>query len=281
MNHISRRIAVTTILTGATSFAVTPLLARNPKSPEKALPKVNISGKPNQLLVPFDELMTRFVHDHTVPGAALAVTRDSQLVYARGFGWADTEAKRPVQPESLFRIASLSKPLTAVAVLQLVAAQKLGLDQHVFDVLLANEWLPPKHDVRLQKITIRQLLQHTAGWDRDKSFDPITRPHQISKSVNRPLPVGPEDVIRYALTLPLDHAPGTQFAYSNVGFLILGRLIEHASGQQYAAYVKEHVLKPVGVTRMQLGRAWKDDLANGEVHYYDARHREKEDKRGL
>jgi N-acyl-D-amino-acid deacylase len=233
-----------------------------------------VTGMPNPELAPFDTLMADFVRTHRVPGAALAVTRNSRLVYARGFGFADVDGQRPVQPDALFRLASISKPLTAVAVMQLVEQSKFGLEDRVFEVLPAKEWLPDKYDERLRSITVRHLLKHTAGWDRNKSFDPIVRVTDISRTVNKPLPVGPADVIRYTLTLPLDFDPGSRYAYYNVDYLLLGRLIEHATGIPYEMHVKRHVLAPVGVTRMQLGRAWKGDLAKDEVRYYDSKRRE-------
>jgi N-acyl-D-amino-acid deacylase len=232
-----------------------------------------VTGVPNDDLSPLDKLMSEFVAQHQAPGAALAVTRGSKLVYARGFGMADVDAKRPVQPDSLFRLASISKPLTAVAVMQLAEQSKFGLDDKIFDLLPAADWLPSKYDERLKTITVRHLLQHTGGWDREKTFDPIGRVRDISRTVNKSLPVGPADVIRYTLTLPLDFDPGSKYAYYNVDYLLLGRLIEKASGQPYEEYVKTHVLAPAGVTRMQLGRAWKGDLATGEVCYYDTRNR--------
>ena len=96
----------------------------------------------------------------------------------------------------------------------------------------------------------------------------------MAKALKHKLPVGPNEVVRFSLTLPLDFDPGTRFAYSNVGYLLLGRLIERLSGLGYEEYVQKHVLKPSGVTRMQLGRAWKGDLAKGEVHYYDVLRRQ-------
>jgi N-acyl-D-amino-acid deacylase len=230
---------------------------------------VNITGVAQPDLAVFDSMMTGFVQDNKVPGAALAVSRNSQIVYARGFGWADVESKEPVLPDTLFRIASISKPITAVAVLQLAAAGKFQLRDKLFEILSPREWLPMPHDPRLLEITVLQLLQHTGGWDREVSFDPIIKPDEIAKALNKPLPMGPVDVMRYAFTLKLDHDPGQKYAYSNVGYLMLGRLIEHASGKSYEAYVKDEVLKPLGITRMQLGRAWKDELAPGETHYYD------------
>jgi len=235
-----------------------------------------ITGVASPDLAPFDDLMTEFVRKHQLPGAALAITRNSKLVYARGFGYADVEAKRSVAPDSLFRLASISKPLTAVAVMQQVEKSKLGLDDRVFDILPADQWLPEKFDPRLRSITVRHLLQHTGGWDREKSFDPIVRVHDIARLLKKPLPVSPADVIRYTLTLPLDFDPGSRYAYYNVDYLLLGRLIEHASGIPYEEYVKQHVLRPVGIQRMQLGRAWVGELAQGEVRYYDSKRREHE-----
>jgi CubicO group peptidase (beta-lactamase class C family) len=271
---LSRRAALQAILAGSAALTAAPLFADEPKRPGTSPGRPTVTGKPNKALAPFDDLMLNFVHNHKVPGAALAVTRNAKLVYSRGFGWADIEEKRAVQPESLFRIASVSKPLTAVAVLQLIEKSKFGLNDRVFDHLDAKHWLPAKCDERLRAVTIRQLLHHTAGWDRDKSFDPIGRPRDVARVLNKPLPVGPADVVRYTLTLPLDFDPGTRFAYSNVGYLLLGRLIEHATGKHYEKYVKEHVLAPVGVNDMQLGRSWIGDLAANEVRYYDPKHRE-------
>ena len=254
-------------------FAGVSLGQQSTKS-KKPVSKPAITGDTSPAFAPFDQLMTSFVEQHRVPGAALAMTHRSRLIYARGFGFADVEERRLVQPNSLFRIASISKPLTAVTVLQLIQQKKFKLDDRAFEILPEKEWLPSEGDERLRRITIRQLLQHTAGWDREKSFDPIGRPSDVARTANKPLPVGPADVVRYTLTLPLDFDPGARHAYSNVGYLLLGRLIEHVSGQSYETYVKEKVLAPVGISRMQLGRSWKGDLAKEEVRYYDSKQRE-------
>src|SRR5215469_16545119 len=107
--HSRRKFLFMAAAGGAASY--TALSTAGPKDAQ--LP---VSGRANAALKPFDELMTTFVERNKVPGAALAVTHHSQLVYARGFGYADG-VKEHVQPTSLFRIASVSKPLTAVAVL--------------------------------------------------------------------------------------------------------------------------------------------------------------------
>jgi N-acyl-D-amino-acid deacylase len=248
--------------------------AKQKNAPNRATDRVPVSGESVPALAPFDRLMTSFVKNHQVPGAALAVSRHGKIVYARGFGYADVDRHRPVEPDSLFRIASVSKPLTATAVMQLAAEKRIALNDSVFDRLPAREWLSPKADDRLKRVTIRQLLHHTGGWDRSVSFDPIGRPLEIAKTLRKALPVGPNEVVRYTLTLPLDFAPGTRYAYSNVGYLLLGRLIEEVSGLNYQAFVKEKVLAPIGVTRTKLGRAWVDDLDRDEVRYFDSKRRE-------
>lgn len=236
---------------------------------------VPVTGTADPGLAPFDRLMTGFLAEHKVPGAALAVTRRGKVIYSRGFGFADPEKQLPVQPDALFRIASVSKPLTAVAVLQLVDAKKVVLEDPVLKYVRLKPHLAAgaEPDPRWKTITVRQCLQHTGGWDRATKggFDPIGIPRQIADALGTTPPVPPEDVIRYMLGRPLDFAPGTRYAYSNLGYLLLGRVIETASGRKYEEYVRTGVLAPLGVTRTQLGRALPENRAKGEVRYYDAK----------
>ena len=113
-----------------------------------------------------------------MPGGAVAVVKDGRLILARGYGWADVESHEPVAPDSLFRIASLSKSLTAAAILKLVEDHRLGLDDRVFPLLAMG----PARDPRLARITVRNLLQHTGGWDRDQTFDPMFRSLEIARN---------------------------------------------------------------------------------------------------
>lgn len=225
---------------------------------------------------PFDELMTTFLRENGVPGGALAVSRGGKLVYARGFGVADRRTGRAVEPNTRFRIASVSKPITAVAVLQLVESGKLKLDDPVLDHVPLKPQLPRgvhAVDPRWKKVALRHCLQHSGGWDRDNpqgGFDPIGVPRKIAAALGVETPVPPEDVVRYMLGRPLDFEPGERFAYSNFGYLLLGRAIESASGMKYEAYVKEHVLAPVGAKGMALGRALPEDRFPHEAAYYAA-----------
>lgn len=205
-----------------------------------------------------------------IPGGALAVVKDRRLVYARGYGWADRDAKIPVKADSLFRIASITKPFTVVAVLKLVEEGKLRLSDRAFPILQLRP-LPAigqKVDPRLNQITILHLLQHTAGWDRDLSGDPMFRSKEISKAADLPGPADPETIIRYMLGRPLDFEPGERHAYSNYGYCVLGQIIRKISGLGYEQFVREKILKPAGITRMKVGATLDGQQAVGEVRYY-------------
>jgi N-acyl-D-amino-acid deacylase len=224
-----------------------------------------VTGKTSSSLASFDRLMTSFVRDHQLPGAALAVGHRGKVVYARGFGFADVEAKRPVQPQSLFRVTSVSKPITAVAVLQLVERGKLNLDTHVFNLLglkAPNQGFDP----RWKKVTVQHLLEHRGGWDRDQSFDPMFRSPTIVKELGVTPPALPPAIIQYMLGKPLQFDPGSREVYSNFGYCLLGRVVEKASGQSYENYVRQHVLAPLGIKSMRIGHTLNP--APGEVKYY-------------
>src|ERR1700722_8667406 len=114
-----------------------------------------------------DQVMEGLLTKHSIPGAALAISRNGALVYARGFGYANTTNSGLVQPDSLFRLASVSKTFTAIAIMKLVEEGKIQLDQSAFALLpdlapLSGETLNPQ----LAAVTVRQLLNMTGGWDR-------------------------------------------------------------------------------------------------------------------
>ena len=231
---------------------------------------IPMTGRAVPELASFDRVVTDLMRKWGIPGGSIAVVKDGRLVLARGYGYADVDTKESVAPDALFRIASVSKPITAVAVLRLAEQGRIDLDARAF-TLLPDLTPPPgtTPDSRLGEITIRQLLSHLGGWDRDRSFDPMFRSTQIAEALGTTPPADVEAVIRYMRGQPLDFAPGSRYAYSNFGYAVLGRLIEQASGQQYDAYVADAVLRPMGITRMRLGRSLLRDRAPGEVRYYD------------
>ena len=255
ISRLSRRRFLRDAALGLAAASAFPIRAAN-KNPVATLAKA------------FDPVVEKFMHERGIPGGALAVVKNRRLVYARGYGWADREKKISVQPDTIFRIASVSKPFTAVAVFKLIEVGKLSLDTRAIELtgiepLLANG---AKRDARLDHITVRQLLQHTGGWDRDTSGDPMFKAVPIATLVGEAPPAGPRAVIRYMLGRPLDFDPGTRYAYSNFGYCLLGRIIEKISGQSYEAFVRENVLKTAGIARMKIGST--REQAEGESRYY-------------
>ncbi len=244
---------------------------RGPGYRPELAPHAVSTGKADPPLADFDTMMQDFLQRHHVPGASLAVTDGGRLVLAKGYGYADLAKREQVQPTSLFRIASISKPITAAALLTLVEQQRLGLDDKVFELLDCEADISAagqKFDPRLRDITIRHLLQHRGGWDRDQSFDAMFQSVRFARQLGVPAPATARDVIRAMCSQSLDFDPGHRYAYSNFGYCLLGRVIEEISGQSYEDYVREHVLAPLGITSMRLGRTRLPGRAEGEVRYY-------------
>src|SRR5437660_2390222 len=239
------------------AFSASPLLAsKDPVSPAAALGKC----------------IEDFMKERGTPGGALAVVKDRRLVYARGYGWADRDQKLAVTPESLFRIASISKPITAVAVLKLVEQNKLRLDARVFELLdfKARVSKGATLDPRWETVTLAQLLHHTGGWDIEKSGDPMFLSKEYLAKEFPEVPAGsPWAAILHQLTKPLDFDPGTRYAYSNFGYCLLGRVIEKVTGETYEAFVRRAILVPAGIKRMRLGHTL--ERVDGEVRYYHAK----------
>ncbi len=210
------------------------------------------------------------MEERKVPGGALAVLRRGRLVYARGYGLADRAKVLAVRTDSLFRIASISKPITAVAVLKLVEEGRLSLDAPVLRVLRLTEahGHGPPRDSRFRDVTIRHLLHHTGGWDREQTFDPMfgIGPRELRDRSSGP--PGPPEIIRYMMDQPLQFDPGARYAYSNFGYCLLGRVIEQVTGTSYEDFVRERILAPIRITRMRLGRSLEDQAHPDEVRYY-------------
>ncbi len=210
----------------------------------------------------FDDVIRDYMQDHDVSQASLAVTRNGSLVVARGYTW-DDPTHPDVRPTTPFRIASLSKPIASVAVLQLAEAGFLQLDQPIGNLLNLSGWRDP----RIQQVTVRHLLHHWGGWDRGMSPDPLFLDTAIANALGRPLPTDPEMVVDYMRTQPLDFSPGARHAYSNFGYLLLGQIVEAVTGLDHEEYVQRHVFAPLGAAAIRMGRSALTDQLPGEARY--------------
>lgn len=229
------------------------------------------SGREVPELKIFDEIMADILSVTEAPGGFLGFVYKERLVYARGFGYADTNSKEIVQPTSLFRIASVSKPITAAAILKLVEQGKLSLDHKIYDFFEFPSLRKNQPDPRIKEISIKHLLTHTGGWDRNNTYDPMFFPVTIAVALGVTPPAPPRAIIRYMFDRPLDFDPGTQQVYSNLGYSILGRIIEEVSGETYEHFIRQEILDPAGAHQTQLGKSRLQHSLENEVHYHDPR----------
>lgn len=207
-----------------------------------------------------DNAVNSFTSKYSIPGVAVAITKQGKLVYVNSYGTADVQANTPVTNNSLFRIAGLSQPLTSVAIMKLVEEGKLSLEAKVFGVgaILGTQYGTQPYSNGITAITVRHLLQHTAGgWPLNS--DPLyTNPSMTATQL-----------LSWTLdNRPLTYAPGTTYLHSSFGYFILGRVIEKVSGTTYQDYVKTAVLQPCGITGMQIGGNTEAECRPNEVKYY-------------
>ncbi len=218
-----------------------------------------------------DQSVNSFIRKWKIKGASLAITKDEKLVYAKGFGIANSETGEEVKPGHLFRIASVSKLITAVAIMKLYEDGILELDEQVFgeDGILNDSIYRNYRDQRIEKITIRHLLNHTAGWSR-YSGDPMFTPLYIARKMNVDPPASFSNVLQFTLSKRLNYSPGTRYSYSNLGYAILGEIISRKSGMPYQDYVVMNLLKPIDVHDMHIGKSYYHEKYPNEVRYHSS-----------
>ena len=220
-----------------------------------------------------DSMVVSFLQRNKINGASVAISYKGKLVYAKGFGWANKEDKVPVTPEHLFRIASVSKLITATTIMKLVEDEKISLDDKVFGENGILKQYTNYTDKRIENITIKELLEHTAGWNHKKG-DPVFNTLYIARKEKIKPPVHIKDVINYTLEKKLDWKPGSRYCYSNFGYVVLGQVIEEITGMGYEEYVQFALLHPIGIYDMHIGHSFKDQKFENEVNYYDNDHKQ-------
>lgn len=209
------------LLSTAVLAALAPLRAQEPGLPAAAVERL-------------EGLISREMSRQEVPGLSAAVVTAHRLRWSAGFGFADLENHVPAKAATMYRLASISKPITAVAVLQLAESGKLDLDAPV-------QRYVPSFPAKAWPVTCRQLLGHLGGV-RHYRGDEIasTRPY-----------AGVADSLAIFQHDPLLHEPGTKYAYTTYGYNLLGAAAEAAAATPYAALVRERIFVPAGMTRIR------------------------------
>ena len=214
-----------------------------------------------------EQYIERWMSRNAIKGASLAVMRNEQLIYCKGFGWADKEMERKANVGDIYRMASASKLITAVGIMKLIDEGRLTLDSKVFGPEGILSHFTEIKDKRAHNITVRQLLNHTSGFSR-RMGDPMFRIADVMRWEELDTTPTADELIAFQLGLRLRGTPGGSAQYSNVGYLVLSRVIEQVSGMGYEEYLQEHVLWPAGCYDMHIARNYYKDRYPGEVKYY-------------
>ena len=218
----------TTLVSGQHRYATGTLPPPRFTDPERA----------SKLATSFPEierLFDNWVGRQQMPGAVMGIIIDGELVWVKTAGVRDIKSHAPVTPDTVFRIASMTKSFTALSILKLRDQGKLSLDDPVTRYVPALADLPyPTKDSPV--LTIRHLLTHSEGFPEDNPWGD----RQLGQS---------DETMRNWMRagIPFSTAPGTAFEYSNYGFAILGQVVARASGRPYADYVHEQILLPLGM----------------------------------
>jgi CubicO group peptidase (beta-lactamase class C family) len=209
-----------------------------------------------------DAFVEAQMHKRHIPGVSVAIVRDGKTLLAKGYGLANVELQSPATEETVYQLASVTKPFTATAVMRLVEEGKLGLDDSISSHLndLPEAW---------RNVTVRHLLSHTSGI---KSYTSVPG---FGLSVRRDY--AKREILDLVAQDPLEFEPGERWNYSNTGYFLLGMLIEKVSGQKYPEFMSEQFFQPLGMSRTRVndlralimdrsqGYAWNGkELRNGE-----------------
>lgn len=232
--------------------------------------EIPVTGTGTTVLKAMEDSVIALMKKWNIPGGQLAFSRGGEIIYSKAFGYGDRDNKILAQPNNIFRIASSSKPFTAMAILQLVQEGKLKLDDKAFVILddIVKTTPIKVTDPRIFDITVANLLEHSGGYSLQNG-DPQSKYARIAPdALGKPRPAVPEDIVRYMLGQPLNFPPGEKKVYSNFGFNVLARIIEKVSGLPYEQYVQQNILAPAGVNDMVLAKTRFSERLPNEVIYY-------------
>ncbi len=217
-------------------LAAASLAAQSSIAPPARFPVADREARLRRALPAVDSVMRAFQQRARVPGIAYGIVVDGRLFHVAAHGVRDTRGNQPLDTSSVFRIASMTKSFTALAILQLRDAGRLSLDEP------AETYVPELRALRYpttdsRRITVRDLLTHSAGFPEDNPWG------------DQQLDASDEDLSRMIRSgIPFSTTPGTAYEYSNFGFAILGRIVVNVGGMPYPRYIRERVLLPLGMT---------------------------------
>ena len=239
----------------ASRFALAAMLAASP-----------LAGQApawNPAIADFARQLQAQVSDDDLGGIAAGIMVDGDVVWARGFGWADRDSRVPMAPSAVSRTGSISKSVTALLLMLLVDRGVVGLDEPV------ERYLPDFASVKQRRpgadaVTFRHLASHTAGLERE--------PFNVREMVRGPIDLWEQRVVQSLENTSYDSVPGARYQYSNIGFGALGLALSRAAGRPFMELVRTEVFDPLGMTGSSfvvVGGALESRLATGYANRRD------------
>jgi len=234
-----------------------------------------LGGEPVEGFEIFDNAIVKHMAALDIESAVFVINRRDDIVYERSYGYLDQEKTYPLQPHNLFRIASISKPITLATLQRLIRSGDLRLTDRAFCVEGSPEnciltYAPARGriDPRVVDITVKQLMDQKSGWTNYYERDPVFGDAvQEVIDIFENYPPSADEIIQYTLGQPLEINPGTTYVYTNVNFVILGRIIEAVTGQSFKDAVQSVVFDPIGINDVQIGSSLPEGWLPIEVDY--------------
>lgn len=223
----------------------------------------------------FDSAILRFMRYWDIKGGSFALMRNDSLLYAKGYGYANLADSTECDVKHIFRVASVSKLITAVAVMHLCERGQLSPDDYVFgeEGILNDTLFLSYRDKNIKKVTVDHLLRHTSGFSNPHG-DAAFNMELVAAYLGKPLPLSMDDMVLYATKNRLRAKPGGRYNYSNLGYIVLSKVVEKVSGLPYEQYVKDSVLAPIGCYDIHLANNYSEGFRENEVDYYEVREAE-------
>ena len=223
----------------------------------------------------FDAAILRFMRYWGIKGGSFAIMRNDSLLYAKGYGYANVEDSTECEVKHIFRVASVSKLITAVAIMRLNETGALSVHDKVFgeEGILCDSLFSNFRSKHITNITVEHLLRHTGGFSNPHG-DAAFHPELVARWLDKDLPLSMDDMVEYASRNKLRARPGEWFDYSNLGYIVLSKIVERASGMPYEKYVKDSILNPIGCYDIHLAENFTEGFRENEVRYYEVKEAE-------
>jgi CubicO group peptidase (beta-lactamase class C family) len=232
--------------------------------------EIPVTGEAVPELQPLDEATVEYMTDLDYGAGSLALYRKGEMELTRGYGWADPDRTEPVDPDAMFRIGSISKLFTADALLRLVEAGDLALDDEFYPLLDIDPPDGELADERVREVTVEHLLNHAGGWNRLEHANPLFDPLVVVEALDLDGAPERDDFVRYMLDQPLQFDPGTDTVYSNIGYVMLSLVVEGVTGDSFESVVSENLFEPADATDIHLGATRPENRRSDEVWYDDS-----------